>query len=167
MFRRILVAVDGSHVSDGALAEALDLARDQQAELRIVHVVDTVPQEIPVVFLDFDAYREAALATGRAVLGEAVAAARSADVDAEPELVEILSAHPSIGILEEAVRWSADLIVMGTHGRTGLMHLLLGSVAESVVRDGRFPVLLIKGPQGAAVGSGINADVVRRHPHVD
>lgn len=151
MFMRILVAVDGSHVSYRALEEALKLVKDQQAQVRIVHVVDTVPQEIgayPVQ--DFDAYRQRSLTTGRKVLDEAIAVARRADVDAEPALVEMESSHPSIGIVEAAGRWPADLIVMGTHGRTGLLHLLLGSVAEGVVRDASVPVLLVRGTQTAA-----------------
>jgi len=151
MFRRILVAVDGSHVSDRALDVALGLVKDQQARLRIVHVVDTVPEAIgayPVP--DFDLYRQASLEAGSNVLDEAIAVAQRADVSAEPALVEMETSHPSIGVVKAAFRWSADLIVMGTHGRTGLMHLLLGSVAEGVVRDASVPVLLVRGTSGGA-----------------
>lgn len=145
MFRRILVAVDGSHISDRAVEQAVQLSKDQQARLKIVHVVDTVPEVIgayPVP--DFDSYRETSLEEGRRILDEAIAVAHRADVDPESALVEMESSHPSVGVVEQASRWSADLIVMGTHGRTGLMHLLLGSVSEGVVRDASAPVLLVR-----------------------
>lgn len=146
MYRRILVAVDGSDISGRALEEALNLAKDQQARVRIVHVVDTVPKAISAYPVpDFESYRQASLRAGREVLDGAIAVAQRAVIDAEPALVETESLPPSNGIVQAARRWSADLIVMGTHGRTGLTHLLLGSVSEGVVRDAGVPILLVRG----------------------
>lgn len=125
MYKRILAAVDGSDISNRALQEGLELAKDQQALLRIVHVVDTMPP-----------------ATGD-ILDQGVTLARQADVEVETALVKVRAHHPSAGILDEAEGWSADLIVMGTHGRSGLTHLLVGSAAEGVVRKAPVPVLLI------------------------
>lgn len=146
MYQRILVAVDGSDVSDRALDEALKLAKEQQAQVRIVHVVDTMPPMTGEGVVYFDAYRQSALEAGRQVLDTAIARARQAGVEAEPMLVETRAQHPSRSIVEEARRWPADLIVIGTHGRTGLSHLLLGSVAEGVVRHALIPVLIVRGP---------------------
>ena len=139
MYSRIMVAVDGSDISALALQEALALARDQHAQVRIVHVIDTVPP----LDVAFDAFRQSCLQEGREVLDHAVGVARQAEVEAEPLLVDTESS-PSRGITDEAARWPADLIVVGTHGRTGLMHLLLGSVAEGVVRHAPVPVLLVR-----------------------
>lgn len=149
MYKRILVPVDGSGISDRALHEALSLAKDEQAQVRIVHAVDTMPPAAGEVYVDLEIYRQSCLDGGRDVLDRALVLARQAGVEAAPALVETQGYHPSTCIVDEAKRWPADLIVIGTHGRSGLMHLLLGSVAEGVVRHAPVPVLLVRGAQPA------------------
>lgn len=151
MFRRILVAVDGSEPANEALATTLKLAKGQRARLRIVHIADTLPPAaVGETYVDVDAYREAAMSVAREVVKEASAKARAAGVPAESAVVEIVSHDASGAIVDDAKRWRADLIALGTHGRTGLARLFLGSVAEGVARHAPVAVLLIRG--GATPG---------------
>jgi nucleotide-binding universal stress UspA family protein len=147
MYKRILVAVDGSETSDLALGEAIKLAKDQQATLRLVHAIDVTvaymveQQPYPVTALD-KALREA----GEKILATRANAARDAGLDSDSKLivVEKLGQHIYDIIENEAKQWPADLIVVGTHGRRGFRHLMLGSVAEGVIRVATKPVLLIR-----------------------
>lgn len=148
MYQRILVAVDGSRTSELALHEAIDLAKVLAGQLRLVHAVDEIganwyaggyanPAEI----------WEAMAKTGRDILEKAAATAAEAGVKTDTKLIEINTPGGGIPevIAEQADTWPADLIVVGTHGRRGLNHALLGSVAEGIVRVSAKPVLLIRG----------------------
>lgn len=149
MYRRILVALDGSGTSERALREAIRLAREQRARLRLVHVVDEFAAKArPAASLD--EFWKAARAAGRRLLEDAAARATKAGIEPETKLLEIRSLGslvrrvPSL-IVGEAGRWGADLIVIGTHGRRGISKLLLGSVADGVVRTATTSVLLVRG----------------------
>ncbi len=145
MYERILVPVDGSETSKRGLLEACKLAKEKGGRLRCLHVVDehfltsnyfgiVYPQDL------FDALK----ANGRQILEEASKQAGNEGVAVESILRESGGARISETILREARAWSADLIVMGTHGRRGLSHLALGSDAELVVRESPVPVLLVR-----------------------
>jgi nucleotide-binding universal stress UspA family protein len=146
MYKRILVAVDGSKMSDVALTEALKLAKEQHADLRLLHVADVTPP--PTInsasYLDYDLFRDAMLKAGRDVVRRAESVARTAGLSVESGVVEAIAHDISGSIVGDASRWHADLVVMGTHGRSGLERLVLGSVAESVARHAPVPVLLVK-----------------------
>jgi len=147
MYKRILVAVDGSGTSDRAFREALRLAKEEpQGRLRIVHAVDAVTVNIETPYA-WDEYHDALRRTGQAVLDAAQARAKKAGVAADCRLVEVEKYGQRVvdAIVDEARRWRADLLVIGTHGRRGVSHLLLGSVAEGVVRLAPAPVLLVRG----------------------
>ena len=149
MYQRILAAVDGSETSLLALQEALKLARESRARLRLVHVVDTMPHGLAVA--DPEELRQACREEGQAILKAAVELAQEAGVKAETALLEAGWLHFSHAIVEEAKAWQADLIIMGTHGRTGLMRLVLGSVAQGVLHRTPGPVLLVRGHPDASV----------------
>ncbi|HQR72166.1 MAG TPA: universal stress protein [Burkholderiaceae bacterium] len=146
MFKHILAAVDGSGTSTRALRAALALAGEQRSRLTIVHVVDTVPVIVDSPYDPTD-YQAAARKAGEQVLRRAAAMAQKAGVPATPRLLELqqVADRAADGIVDAARQARADLIVIGTHGRRGVSHLLLGSVAESVVRIASMPVLLIRG----------------------
>ena len=146
MYKRILVAVDGSDTAARALEESIRLAKALQAQLRIVYVVDIVNVNLGADFPYPPEISEAVAKTGRDILDKALAVARAAGVPAETGLIEIdlLGQRIPEMIVADAEAWPADLIVIGTHGRRGLSHLLLGSVAEGVVRVATKPVLLIR-----------------------
>ena len=146
MFKRILVAVDGSATSALALQEAIQLAKEQQAQLRIAHVVDEATLNWPETG-DVGEVQEAFRKSGRKILEKADATARAAGVTAEAKIIEVETFGHRVAdmIAAEAEAWPADLIIIGTHGRRGLNRLLLGSVAEGVTRVATKPVLLIRG----------------------
>ena len=149
MYKRILVAIDGSESGDRALKEALSLAGVHRAMLRLVHVVDMVPPYFSgdTNFIDVVAVEEALAQSGRQILQKAHALATTAGIPAETALLKTGVPERRIAdvVVAEAKRWPADLIVVGTHGRRGLSHLFLGSVAEGIVRISTVPVLLIRG----------------------
>jgi len=78
------------------------------------------------------------------VLEEATARVRRSDVPYEQKLIETLGVRAADEIVREAKQWSADLIVMGTHGRRGLKRLAMGSDAEMVLRRAPVPVLVVR-----------------------
>lgn len=147
MFRRIVVAVDASQTGELALETAIRLALESQAQLRIVHAVDTANVNLGAEFLVQPSVSEALVNKAREMLNAAARTATAAGVAVETGLleIEVLDKRIPEAIAEDADAWSADLIVIGTHGRRGLSRLFLGSVAEGVMRVATRPVLLIRG----------------------
>ncbi|MEN6585279.1 MAG: universal stress protein [Sulfuricella sp.] len=146
MYKRILVAIDGSDTSNRAFQEAISLARNQQATLLIVNVMEGYSINSDT---EFPSPEEVENAQETYLLGMLERARKSAldeGVAAESQLVKIESLGLRIAdaIIQEAAKWSADLIVAGTHGRSGLSHLLVGSVAEGILRVSPVPILLIR-----------------------
>ena len=145
MYQRILVAVDGSPTSLRGLDEAIKLAKSSGGRLMLVHVVSELfmtGDVVPAIYYDtiVQALREA----GIKVLEQAATLVRRADVPCEPQLIETLGGRVADQIVKQARHWSADLIVMGTHGRRGLERLAMGSDAELVLRAATVPVLLVR-----------------------
>jgi len=145
MYQRIMVAVDGSDTAGRGLKEAINLAKDQKAKLAIVHVIDIV-----VVFGAGQfpaAYIEATRELARDTIEQARKTARASGLEPEIQSPEIVTAgyHVADTIAELARDWKADLLVVGTHGRRGVSRLLIGSVAERVVRLAPCPLLLVRG----------------------
>jgi nucleotide-binding universal stress UspA family protein len=92
---------------------------------------------------------EALRRAGEKVIGDAMKLVKAEGLDAESRTLENFTARVAEAIIEEARKWRADLIVMGTHGRRGVSHLFLGSDAEAVVRMSDVPVLLVRMPAAA------------------
>lgn len=143
MYQRMLAAVDGSEASLLALQEASKLAREVRARLRLVHVVDVMPHGVAVAAPE--ELGQAIRNEGNDILKAAADLVQAAGVEAETVLLEADWRHFGRAIVEEAKDWQADLIVMGTHGHTALVQLVLGSVAEGVIRRAPVPVLLVRG----------------------
>lgn len=148
MYKQILVPVDGSDTSNRALDEAIKLAKEQQAALRLIHVLDETTiymmVETPYPIAD---YLKMIRDVGQKVLSTCATTAVEAGIQVDTKLVVIerLTQRICDAVNEEAKRWPADLIVIGTHGRRGFNHLLLGSVAEGVIRLATNPVLICRG----------------------
>jgi universal stress protein A len=131
---RILFPTDFSHTGDAALNMATALARDSQASLLIVHV-----EEPPVAYGGGEMYYgmpEPALDEIKRMLAEVKPTDPSVPFDHR-----LVTGDPASAIVKLANEEQVDLIIMGTHGRTGLRRLLMGSVAEAVVRRAPCPVL--------------------------
>ena len=127
MYKRVLVPVDGSAISDHALDEAVNLTKGHPVELKIVFIGSDDESSREVIELAMTRAVNAGLRPESGLLGKF-------------ETEEIADV-----ILQEAKEWAADLIVMGTHGRRGMAHMFLGSVAEGVIRISPVPVLVIRG----------------------
>ena len=149
MYQRILVAVDGSEISNLALQHAIELAKDQQALLQIVYAVDVLNLNFDTEFAAQAEIEKAWVEAGRDILSKAQNRVHAAGLKAEIKLLEIdqLGYRIADVVVQEAKAWPADLLVVGTHGRRGLSHVFLGSVAEGIVRTCPIPVLLIRGAQ--------------------
>lgn len=150
-FRRIMVAVDGSPGSDKALDEAIRLAQTVGARLRLIHVIEQMRwvNGIGSARAPFDDALLRMRETGEKLLARGLGQAITAQVEAESELVIESAGRICDNLADEAKRWGADLIVAGTQGRHGVDRLLLGSVAEQIVRHAGVPVLLVR-PTSAA-----------------
>lgn len=143
-YKRILVPVDGSPTSARGLAEAIKLARGARAKLLLLHVVEEYAVlGIPEAGASIGPVLEALSRSGRATLARVERGARRLGVRPETKLVEDFSGRVANAIVDQARRWRADVIVMGTHGRRGLNRVFLGSDAELVARYCPVPVLLV------------------------
>ena len=152
MYSRILVAVDGSDTSRHALKQAIELAKSLSAKLRIVHVVDMSWLPIgPELAMDTAALSSARHSAGEKIVAAALEVVREAGFEAESALAETETPtqHVADAIAQEASRWPAELLVLGTHGRRGFQRLMLGSVAEKMARLFPRPVMLIPLPDGS------------------
>lgn len=143
MYKKILVPIDGSPASNLGLEEAIKLADDQKAALRILHVLNEWLMISPdsAGFNPGDVQQELR-ASGDTLLSEADARARAAGVNATSVLLEQMGSPIGGAIIRHAEEWPADLIVCGTHGRRGMRRLVLGSDAEYIIRHSRVPILL-------------------------
>lgn len=144
-YNNILVPTDFSEPSDQAVHTATELARRFKAELHILHVM--APRihyvETPEVMLPpLEDFTEDLRAANHEKL-EALAKEAGAKLQVHTYLEES-SEHTAGTICAFARRLPADLIVIGSHGHTGLLHILLGSTAERVVREAHCPVLVTK-----------------------
>ena len=149
MYKRILVAIDGSDTSEHAFDSALQLARDNDAQLQPLYVIDD-----PLIIYDTYGYdptivREACVQEGRRIMADALERMKHENVAGAPRMVDVVPVGEDISerIRISASEFNADLLVLGTHGRRGFKRLFLGSVAERVLRSASLPVLLIPSRQ--------------------
>ncbi|WP_332813259.1 universal stress protein [Ramlibacter sp.] len=145
MFKHILLATDGSEASARAVQLAVGMAREQGARLTALYVVDPYPylgvgEANP---MGFQAYMSAALEYA-AQAHAAVIAAADAEPKVDVQLRRVEDVAAAKGITESARELGADLIVVGSHGRSGLQRLMLGSVAAKVVAQAEIPVLVAR-----------------------
>lgn len=143
MFKRILIAVDGSPTSTKALVAALQLAKDSGGVARVVYALDEL------AYIGGYEYSAEVLKSARqqaqVALTDALAVARSAGVGADSLLADQPGQRLGETIAAAARDWEADLVVVGTHGRRGLGRVVLGSGAEQIIRLTQVPVLVIRG----------------------
>jgi nucleotide-binding universal stress UspA family protein len=142
MYKRILVAVDGSATSLRALREAVDLAADQRAEPEIVHVVNLEPYGAPVLGVPVSAYEEVCRTQGRRILRQATEYARRAGVEARATLRQRRGTRLSAAIVDETRLFGADLVVLGAGGHHGLRRWW--RVAEAVMEGTNVAVLQLR-----------------------
>lgn len=146
MYKNILVAADGSDMSNAAVEHAITLAADQGATLTLVSVTELwsasdIANRIQAgqanAVEDFESH---AAEAANKILDAAAAKASARNVTCKK--VHVKDEHPAEGIIKTANAEGCDLIVMSTHGRRGIRRMLLGSVAAEVVTTSKVPVLI-------------------------
>ena len=137
--RRILLATDLSTASRGATDQALQLARDLRANLLVVSVIDpTLPLAVGPTVVRMDQRRAAREAAAQGI----VVTGRESGVSVR---FLVWEGEPGPAIVEAAVAEAADLVVVGTHGRSRVGRLVLGSVSDHIVRHAPCPILIVRG----------------------
>jgi nucleotide-binding universal stress UspA family protein len=143
-FKRIMVASDLSKVSRGAFNTAIEFAASRGAELFIVHVIAPISPLVPEQFIQpgiLETIEADARRWAERQLQRLAAAARKSDIRVKALL---LSGDPADQIIRAARAHHTDLIVVGTHGRRGFSKMMLGSVAEHVLRTAPCPVVTVR-----------------------
>ena len=164
MFNRILVPTDFSPPSEAALEYARAVATRFGASLHLLHVVDDPYRAVyaaEVYVPEVEGLRDDLLAYGVARLEDRLAASDVRELRATTAAV---IGAPAWSIVEYAGAHDIDLIIMGTHGRGGMSHLLMGSVAERVVRTAPCPVLTVRGAPATAKAK-TTSEVAVEVPH--
>ena len=146
MFKHILFATDGSAASEHAAKLATGMARTHGAKLTALYVVDPYPyigigESNPLGFQSYMSAAHEHAAQAHAKVAE-LCSQGGAPVPLQVRMAENVTA--SAGIVQMAKDEGADLIVMGSHGRTGLARLMLGSVAGKVLAESTVPVLVVR-----------------------
>ena len=141
-FKKILIAVDNSICSEKAVKAGYEMAVKFNAEIALLNIIEPMPTNLgtdftlaPVFLEMYDNSEENShvlLKEMENKYGNGIATTYLSTMDTA-----------SHGIIQQAEKWNAELIVIGTHGRTGINHLLMGSVAESVARKSSCPVLIV------------------------
>ena len=144
-YRRILVPVDGSRTSNKALVAALEMARERGGSVRLVHVLDELGLAVGLEYSGN--VMRVAREEGQKALDAALAIVKSAGIEGDTHLLEAPGKRLGEAVADEAAAWRADIVVVGTHGRSGFSRVLLGSGAESVIRLANVPVLVIRGDE--------------------
>jgi len=145
MYKRILVPIDGSDTAERGLDEAIALARELKATIRLLNLTsDFVLMVEMSTAIDYDKFREGLNQFGQRLLAKASDKANTQGVATETSLHDLGGGRVADAIVEEARNSRCDLIVIGTHGRRGVSRAMLGSDAENVVRNSPVPVLLVR-----------------------
>ncbi|MEO6029919.1 MAG: universal stress protein [Candidatus Binatia bacterium] len=161
-FNTILVPLDYEAPADAALKTAAQLARAGKGRLLVTHSLPVPMYTAPEFALAY--FDDAWMATERERLRAHVTAVLEPEGEPPPFELDLVMDSPGLRIIQLAAERRVDLIVMGTHGRTGFKHLVLGSVAERVVRLAPCPVLTLHGGTPAHLGTlAAAASAGRRH----
>jgi nucleotide-binding universal stress UspA family protein len=146
MFKHILVAIDGSELALQALRAATDLSRTCGSRMTVVFVVNPYP--FVGVGTDFAygqaQYLQAANGEADAALAEVETVLAASAQGVPHQVLRVEADSIQAGILDTATRQHADLIVVGSHGRSALEKLVLGSVTQRVLSGSHLPVLVVR-----------------------
>jgi nucleotide-binding universal stress UspA family protein len=140
---KVLLATDGSHSSEVALQALIAMARPQETEVRIVHVIEIWPVHIHTPEWDRERSdaRRSMWARGEEIV---IHAARVLEKAGFHVTTAVREGDPRTGLIDAASDWHADLIMVGSHGRTGLDRLLMGSVSEAVAHHAPCSVQIVR-----------------------
>ncbi len=147
MYRHILVPIDDSHCSSRALDEAVRMARATGANLEILHVIDYGFLRVRAHSGELEQEHQHRVDAGNALLAKAAHHAERAGITFSKRLLDDKSTLGDVAnrLIHDILDSKPDLVVIGTHGKTGLQRVVLGSVAETLVRQASVPVLVVRG----------------------
>jgi nucleotide-binding universal stress UspA family protein len=142
---KIVLAIDGSKFSEAAVQNVIERARPQDAEVQVLHVVEPpsllVAREMGGYDPALGAAWEAETKEAEGLVAKVAKELRSKDLKVTTKVEQ---GDPKSKIIEVASKWRADLIVVGSHGRKGLEHFLLGSVSEAVAHHAGCSVEIVR-----------------------
>lgn len=142
LFKKILIATDGSEYTKNAVDYGIDLAKNTGAELHAIYVVDTAAFASIPMDAAWESMYELLRQEGDEATKYVADKAEALGLKVDRNTIE---GHPADEIIKYAENNSMSIIVMGTLGKSGLDRFLLGSVAEKVVRNSKIPVLVVRG----------------------
>jgi nucleotide-binding universal stress UspA family protein len=144
---KILIAIDDSDFSKGVLQSVIARPWPPATEVKVLHVVEPpsllMGREMTGPDPEFEAVWNALREQAKDLVSKAAEKLRAANFDVSVQLVE---GDPKSQIIDVANEWHADLIVLGSHGRTGLSRFLMGSVSQDVVRHAHCSVEIVRTP---------------------
>ena len=149
VYKKVFVPIDDSRASLLALKEAIKIAKLCEAKIFLIHVIDLAQFSwggAAYVQSGGDLKKETQ-DVGDKVLEHAREMLKEENIAFEESILQTLGDKVANLLAQEAVNSQCDLIVMGTHGWTGVMHLLMGSVAEGVLRQSEIPVMMVRQPK--------------------
>jgi nucleotide-binding universal stress UspA family protein len=140
---KVLLAIDASQFSEAAIQALIAMRRPQDTEVRIMHVVEMSPIHIHTPELDRErsVTRRAMWARAEAMVSRAAKMLENAGFHVATDIED---GDPKTVLIDAASEWHADLIMVGSHGRTGLDRLLMGSVSEAVARHAPCSVQIVR-----------------------
>src|SRR5512139_1383253 len=141
LYKKILIATDGSEYTKNSIDYGIDLAKNTQAKLHVIYVIDTAAFASIPMDAAWESMYELLKQEGDEATGYVAEKAMADGLEVQRLTVE---GHPAEEIIKYAEKNSVDLIIMGTLGKSGLDRFLLGSVAEKVVRTSKIPVLVVR-----------------------
>ena len=142
IYKKILIATDGSEYTKNAIDYGIDLAKNTGAKLLTIYVVDTAAFASIPMDAAWESMYELLRQEGDVAMKFVAEKAQEEGVEVEANIIE---GHPADEIIKYSEKNSISLIVLGTLGKSGLDRFLLGSVAEKVVRNSKIPVLVVRG----------------------
>ncbi|MDD2341051.1 MAG: universal stress protein [Tissierellia bacterium] len=142
VFKKILVATDGSENAERAASYGINIAKATGAEVHVLYVISTKHAVTTRTVMGWsEAFEEYLANKGGVAIANVEKLGKEAGVKVEPVFLKGIPADKILGYAEEN---NIDFIVMGTHGLTGIQRYLIGSVAETVVRHSKVPVMVIR-----------------------
>lgn len=143
MFKKIYVPLDNTDISDRVLAEAVDLAKSTNGELRIGHVVNLEQVTFGIEMVGVAELKDALINIGKTLIDQVQARLDKEGVKAEVKLIENYGSDIASLIVEDAQEFGADLFILGSHHLGSFSHFITGGIAEDLAHDTDIPILLI------------------------
>ncbi|MFN8769848.1 MAG: universal stress protein [Neisseriaceae bacterium] len=143
MFKRIYVPIDNSDISDKVLGEALDLAKEAGAEIRIAHVVNLEQITFGIEMVGIAELQDTLMEIANKLVAHVKEIVKSKGMTADVVLLENYGADLASLIIDDAKEWKADIFILGSHHLGSFSHFITGGVAEDIAHDTDIPILLI------------------------